>query len=127
MDKIEFSHQLSGCLEIFYKWAARGFILGQIKEKYDTTRWYATFSTWGIHTFFYSGHYYYRWPKWTWRLNEFSEKVMNYTGITYLIIQWQKYCYRQAYLECFKKYPEFKNHCINWTEIVGNQTKEFEG
>lgn len=125
----QFYSDLDGCLEIFYKWARRGFISGQIKEKYDTTRWYANFGIWGLHGIFYPRHSYYRWPAWTWNLNELSQKIMNYTGFMWLVIKWQKFSYASAYKECFKLYPEFKNHCIDYPEFIGdiNQVKEFEG
>lgn len=104
-------------LDIFYKWAKRGFITGQIKEKYDSTRWYASFYIWGLHTFFFPGHYYYRWPKWTWELNEFSSKIMKYTGIEWLVLKWQIFCYRKAYHEVLTKYPDI-DHCIDHDTLL---------
>ena len=77
--------KLSNCLNIFYKWSSRGLITGQIKEKYETTRWYVTFGVWGLHGVFYPKHIYYRWPKWTWKINELSQTIMEITGIMFLL------------------------------------------
>lgn len=106
-------------LDVFHKWASRGLIMGQIKEKYDTTRWYAYLSgDLCLHTIFYPGHYYNRFPKWLRKIDDnIVSLIFYYTGMTYLFRKWQYYCYTQAYKEVLTKYPDVQ-HCINYTEII---------
>lgn len=110
---------INGCLEIFEKWATRGRIRGQIEDKYGSTRWYAYFGYLTIHDIFYPRHYYnqFKW-KWLWVLSCHSNPFFKYTGIEWLYIKWQIFCYRSAYAECFKKFPQFKNHAIDYSELL---------
>jgi hypothetical protein len=106
-------------LDIFYKWASRGFIMGQIKDKYDTTRWYAHLSGGlSLHTLCYPRHYYNRFPKWLNKIDRYVfEPIFKYTGINIVFRKWQYFCYTQAYKEVLTKFPDVQ-HCINYTEIL---------
>lgn len=120
----EYDDQLVQALDIIHKWAKRGMICGQIKEKYDSTRWYASFGgfdgPWSLHDFFYPGHYYYRWPNWTRKLNRLTALFFKYTGLGKLIIKWQQYCYSQAYYEVLTNCPVV-DHCIDYKELVDDR------
>lgn len=122
--KEEYNKQICDSLDIMYKWAKRGSIRGQIKDKYDSTRWYASFGgfeyPWSLHDFFYPGHYYYRWPSWTRKLNQLSALFFKYTGLGALIIKWQMYCYSKAYEEILQIAPDV-DHCIDH-EILLNKS-----
>lgn len=111
--------QLSECLNIFEKWARRGRIMGQIKEKYDTTRWYPYFGNLTVHDIFYPRYMYnqFKWD-WLWKLSCHSNSFFKYTGIEWIYVKWQIFCYKMAYKECFKKYPNFKDHCISYPELL---------
>lgn len=107
--------EINASLAVFYKWARRGMIVGQIKEKYYTTRWYANLnSNFSLNDVFYPCHYYVRIPWW---LHRISSKVFKYTGVSWLIFKWRVYCYKQAYKEVLSKYPKVR-HCINFVELL---------
>jgi hypothetical protein len=110
---------LCDSLDVFEKWASRGLISGQIKEKYNTTRWYAYLSgEFSLHNIFYPGHYYNRFPKWLRNLDRYVfMPIFKYTGINIIVRKWKYYCYTQAYKEVLTKYPDVQ-HCINYTEIL---------
>lgn len=102
--------KICDALDIFYKWSRRGMIMGQIKEKYDTTRWYAYLSTsFSLNDIFYPGHYYYRLPNWC----RYIDKYFLNPLFGRLVGKWRVYCYRQAYLECANKLGPMPNHCID--------------
>jgi hypothetical protein len=108
----EVNLQNDKCLQIFYKWAKRGRIVGQIKEKYHTTRWYAQlgpYFTWN--DVFYPCHYYIKTPKWLRRLD------FVFLPFLPLIGKWRVYCYKNAYKECLKKYP-LARHAIDYKELI---------
>lgn len=115
----ELYSDISDSLDVFDKWASRGLIMGQIKEKYDTTRWYAYLSTeLSLHTLCYPGHYYNRFSKWLRTLDRYVfSPIFKYTGINIVFRKWQYFCYVQAYKEVLTKYPDVQ-HCINYTEIL---------
>lgn len=115
----ELENDLYDSLWIFEKWAGRGLIMGQIKEKYDTTRWYAYLSTeLSLHKFLYPRHYYNQFPKWLNKLDRYVfSPIFKYTGINIVFRKWQYFCYTQAYKEVLTKYPDVQ-HCINYTEII---------
>lgn len=105
-------------LDIIEKWADRGRIMGQTKEKYLSTRWYAYLGTeLGLNTIFYPRHMYYRFPKWTYPIDSAIKSIFKYTGIQYLFVKWQVFCYRQAYKEVLRKYPKV-DHSIDHEEIL---------
>jgi len=115
----ELYSDISDSLDVFEKWASRGLIMGQIKEKYDTTRWYAYLSTeLELHTLFYPRHMYNRFPNWLRKLDRaIFRPFFKYTGINIVFRKWQYFCYIQAYKEVLTKYPDVQ-HCINYTEIL---------
>lgn len=110
---------ISGSLEIFEKWAIRGLIAGQIKEKYDTTRWYAYFTCeLSLHDLIYPRHYFIRFPIWLYKLDCIIFKpFFRYTRISRLFTKWQFYCYSQAYKEVLTKYPDIL-HAIDHPELI---------
>lgn len=107
------------CLSIFNKWAKRGRIMGQIKDKYGTTRWYAYLGTEiTLNTIFYPRYMYNQMPKLThWFDYKIFQPVVNFL-FHQLFTEWQIYCYQQAYKECFEKYPQHNFHCIDHRELV---------
>jgi hypothetical protein len=118
---------ISDSIDIFHKWARRGMIMGQIKEKYYSTRWYAYLGTaLSLHSIFYPQHIYNRFPKW---LHKLDYKVFipffRYTGMSYLFGKWQVFCYKQAYKEVLTKYPHV-DHCINFEELVSQYRRKDE-
>ena len=110
--------KLNDACDIFYKWAHRGHIKGQIKEKYDTTRWYAhlTEDQWPIHSTFKPIHMYYYWPKWMMKIDNFFGRYIVNPIFGKLIVKWKIYCYRQAYLECARKLGPL-DHCIDHDDL----------
>ena len=120
-NKIDYK-KLNGACDIFYKWAYRGHILGQIKEKYGTTRWYAylTEDQWPIYSLFKPCYIYYTWPKWMMDIDNFLGQYIVNPLFGKLIVKWKIYCYRQAYMECAKKLGPI-HHCIDYDEFF---TKE---
>ena len=100
--------------EVFYKWARRGLIVGQIKTKYDTTRWYAMLNNeFSVNDIFYPMHYYYKVPDW-------CRYIDRYFLTPILVYKWRVYCYRQAYIECGKKYGPLE-HCMDRDELFTNE------
>jgi hypothetical protein len=111
------NHNIGAALNIFYKWAKRGMIIGQIKEKWGDTRWYAHLTyDFSLNDIFYPMHYYYRLPKWC--------RFIDYYFLTpvfgKLIGKWRVYCYRQAYLECAKKFGPL-DHCMDHEEVFTDE------
>lgn len=107
--------------DIFYKWAKRGSIIGQIKDKYGTTRWYAYLcvSGWPIHSIMYPMYMFYQLPKWLYPIDCFLGRYIVNPIFGKLIVKWKVFCYRQAYLECAKKFgplPHSIDHYILFTE-----------
>lgn len=116
-DKLE--NETCLAVEIISKWARRGMIMGQVKEKYNTTRWYAYFGNLSLHTFFYPRHMYtrYKW-KWMWTVDQIYIKALfRFIGLNYIFIKWQIFCYKSAYKEIEKKYPNVDN-CIDYRELL---------
>lgn len=110
--------EINESLAIIEKWAVRGMIMGQTKEKYLSTRWYAYLGIdLDLNTIFYPRHMYYRFPRWTHPINNFSKYIFKYTGVQFLFVKWQVFCYRQAYHEILRKYPNV-DHCIDHEEIL---------
>lgn len=124
-NELEHYNQLCECLNILEKWARRGGISGQIKEKYDTTRWYPYFGHVTIHSLIYPRYIYnkFKW-KWLWKLSVYSNSFFVRTGIEWLVVKWQIFCYKQAYKECFKKYPNFRSHAISHTELLDDISRD---
>lgn len=110
---------ISDCLNIFDKWSKRGAITGQIKDKYGTTRWYAYLGTEiSLNTVFYPKHIFNRMPKWTYRFDRFIfQPVANFL-FGRIFTKWQIFCYKQAYKECYRKYPMYDFHCVDHHELV---------
>lgn len=107
-------HDIENSLDIFYKWAKRGMIIGQIKEKYETTRWYAYLnSSFTLNDIFYPMHYYYRLPKWCRYIDDYFLTPV----FGRLVYKWRKYCYNKAYKEVLTKYPDIY-HCIDHPNVV---------
>jgi hypothetical protein len=103
--------------DIFYKWAKRGMIIGQIKTKYDTTRWYAYLNNeFSLNDIFYPMHIYYRLPNWCRYIDEYFLTPV----FGYLIYKWRCYCYRQAYLECARLYGPL-DHCMDRQELFTDE------
>lgn len=115
----EIENDFCDSLDVFEKWASRGLIVGQIKEKYNTTRWYAYLSAeFSLHNIFYPRHYYNRFPTWLCNLDRYVfMPIFKYTGINIIVRKWKYFCYAQAYKEVLTKYPNVQ-HCINYTEII---------
>lgn len=110
---------LLDCLDIFDKWAKYGSIMGQIKDKYGQTRWYAYIGTRiTLNTIFYPRYMFNQMPKWTyWFDYNVFQPIVNFL-FGKLFIKWQVFCYVQAYKECFKKYPKYNFHSIDHTELI---------
>lgn len=106
-------------VEILGKWAVRGMIMGQIKEKYGTTRWYAYFGNLNFHTLFYPRYMFNQFKyDWMWAFDcKYGSQIFEYTGLNWLFIKWQIFCYRQAYKEVKRKYPKVHN-CIDYKELL---------
>lgn len=104
---------LENSCTIFYKWAKRGKIVGQIKTKYDTTRWYANlYNTLSVNDFFYPMHYYYKVPDWCRYIDHYFLTPI----FGKLMGKWRKFCYRQAYIECGKKFGPLE-HVMDWDDL----------
>lgn len=113
----EYYNQLNESLKIIDKWAKIGMIMGQTKEKYGSTRWYVYFGNLSVHKLFYPQYFYYQWPKWTSRLNNYSEDFFKLIGLNALFIKYQVWCYRKAYHEILVKY-KVVDHCIDCDELL---------
>lgn len=115
--------ELSASIRIFYKWARIGRIRGQIKEKYESTRWYADFSDLSLHQLLYYNHYYIRFPLWLRKIDDnIFTPAFKYTGLNYLFNKWQVFCYKQAYKRVLTLYPHL-DHCIDHDELVKEYKK----
>lgn len=118
-NKKQMYSDINHTLEIFHRWAKRGLIMGQIKEKYNSSRWYAYLGTLlSLHILIYPGYYFNQFPKWLQKLDtNFFIPFFKYSGISYLFGKWQFFCYKQAYKEVLTKYPHL-DHCIDHQELV---------
>lgn len=112
--------KLGEACDIFYKWAYRGRISGQIKEKYGTIRWYAYLnSKFSLNDIFYPCHMYYRFPLWVRKIDDFVFTYFINPLFGKLIYKYRVYCYRQGYLECVAKLgplPHSMDHDDLFTE-----------
>lgn len=114
MDQKQLNNDINDSLNIFHKWANRGMIVGQIKEKYYTTRWHARLNTgFSLNDIFYPCHYYYRLPNWCRYIDDYL--LTPVFGV--LVCKWRVYCYRQAYHLVLTKYPNV-DHCIDYDEVL---------
>lgn len=105
------------------KWGRLG---GQSKEKFGTVRFYAMFGL-SLHSLFYPGHYYYRWPKWvtTFDLYAFTP-ICEKLGIHKLWNKWQKKVYSDAYLKAIHKWPHLRAEILcgaDHVELVKGVTR----
>ena len=119
IEQDEIDTQVCMATHVLEKWARRGMISGQIKEKYGTTRWYAYFGNLNFHTLFYPRHMFNRFKyKWMWTFDiYYGSQIFKYTGLNWLFVKWQVFCYRQAYKEVKRKYPKARN-CIDHKELL---------
>lgn len=91
----------------------------QTKEKYGTVRVYCSFGCWGLHGIVKPQYIYYQWPKWTWPINSFSDKIIS--KFYFVIIPYQKFIYRLAYKKALKKWPMIRKEiltCADWDECL---------
>ncbi len=118
---------IQDCCDILYKICYKyGRFGGQIKEKYGTVRFYATFST-SLHSLVYPGYVYNQFPDWLWKLDihyitPFLEKTVGK-----LVFWYQKKVYNYAYQKCLKKYPHLRDEilcCADYPEFISG-AKEY--
>jgi hypothetical protein len=113
---------INDCCDILYNICNRyGRLGGQIKEKYGTVRFYASFGYLSLHTLIYPGYVAYQFPRWLMKLDM---KVIGPTLDFFfgkLFIKWQIFIYKYAYIKCLKKYPHLKEEitcCMNHPELL---------
>lgn len=123
---------LQGAINILSKWAARGMIMGQIKEKYGSARWYAYFGRLSLHTLVYPRFMYRQFPKWLWALdiNYIAPVLQFFFGK--LFVKYQIWAYNKGYQEALKTYPHLRAEILcsadnpelikGATRIEGNST-----
>lgn len=118
-ERDQLEHDTCLAVDIISKWARRGMIMGQLKEKYNTTRWYAYIGNLHFHSILYPRHMYSRYKyKWMWRFDcKYGYAIFKYTGLNWLLTKWQIFCYKSAYKEIDKKYPNVRN-CIDHRELL---------
>ena len=99
--------------DILYKCKTWGRLGGQIKEKYGTVRFYASFGHLSLHTLIYPGHYYIRFPEWLYQLdNKIFTPILNFF-FGKLFFWWQKKVYSHYYHVCLKKYPHLAKEILS--------------
>lgn len=104
---------LNDCCDIVYRWSKRGFITGQIKEKYGTLRWYAMFGHLSLHSLCYPGYVYSQFPDWLWKLDcNYIAPVLRFF-FERLFVWWQLKCYNWAYQACLKKHPHIRTEILS--------------
>lgn len=100
--------KINGVISLFYKYAKRGLISGDMKEKYGTIRWYAEIRPIRrLHDITKRGHYYYRYGADDKPFMNFLDNLsMSYLRpFTRLIYQYQKFMYGYAYRQAIRKFP----------------------
>lgn len=89
-----------------------GRLGGQAKEKYGNVRFYASFGYLSLHTLFYPGYAYVRFPKWLWRLD-----LSVFTPILSVLerpfVAYQQFIYKKAYTNALKKWPHLKEEILD--------------
>lgn len=114
-----YNQRLDQSLDIIFKWARRGMITGQIKDKFSSTRWYAEFTyDLSLHSLLYPRRYYNRFPEWLNTLDHyFFIPLFKYSRVNKLFNKWQIYCYKQCYYELQHKFPDIQ-HAIDHQELL---------
>lgn len=99
---------LHGAIDILAKWARRGLIMGQIKEKYGTARWYAYIGGLSLHTLIYPRYIYSQFPKWLWKLDiKYIKPVLQFF-FEKAFRKYQMWAYNKGYQEAMKTYPHLR-------------------
>lgn len=96
------------------------------KEKYGTARISCYFVD-TPHSLIWPGYVYNQYPyKWMWGLDVYyGRNLLYYTGLSYIIIKWQKWIYVDTYRRAVKKWPHLKDeilcdaHPLEWLEEAG--------
>ena len=84
---------------------------GQAKEKRGCIRFYAYFSGFNLHTFFYPGHMYNRFPKWLRAVDDFLIKTI-FRPLQRPMYWYQTKIYNWAYQLALKKYPHLRDEIL---------------
>jgi hypothetical protein len=108
---------LNDACDIVHFWSHRvGRFGGQIKEKFGTLRFYASFydGWWPIHSLCKPGHVSYRWWRPLMKFEMYTLRtVVIKTGLAWLIRQYQYKIYRYAYYRAVKKHPHIRAEILS--------------
>lgn len=92
------------------------------KEKYRTVRVYTGLGWNRLSDITHPGHIYNRLPQWLFHLDlYYGDKVMYYSGLSWLSYKVHCIVYRKAYKKVIDKYPEIKDNilrCADYPELL---------
>jgi hypothetical protein len=84
------------------------------KEKYGTVRVYTGLGWTSIHSIFYPGYVYSQFPQWLWTFDVYyGDKLLYYSGLSWLSYKVHAWAYRKAYKNAIDKYPEIRDNILN--------------
>jgi hypothetical protein len=111
-DKLDWAG-INGACDILYSTSRRwGRLGGQVKEKFGTVRFYASFGHLSLHTLIYPGYVYSQFPKWLWRLDIYITGPILDKLFGRLFVWWQTKVYRYAYKKALKAYPHLREEIL---------------
>jgi len=123
MDDYKSLNEAMNCL---YFYCVRiGRIGGQLKEKYDSIRFYAEFGPLSLHNLIYPGDHYRQFGPRLYKLDERLEVVFKYTGLNMLFVLWQKFWYRAGYRIALRRYPHIRREIASsadYPELFAHKT-----
>jgi len=103
----------------------------QTKEKWGLVRCYCNF---GIHQLFsitHPGYVYSRYPKWFWKFDcRIVSKFFSILHINAIVVPYQVYIYKKAYLQAIKKYPHIRKEILSgadYAELLVGIDSKLEG
>jgi hypothetical protein len=118
------------CCDYFHKMSRRyGRLGGQIKEKYGTVRFYATFGYLSLHTLLYPGYVSSQFPKWLWRADIYYIGPFLRFFFEKIFVKWQIFIYSRMYQTAIKKWPHLRKEILcaaDHPELIKGVTKKVD-
>lgn len=118
---------LDNCVSYVYTYSRRwGRLGGQVKEKFGSLRFYASFGYLSLHTLTYPGYVYSQFPKWLWKLDiDYIGPILRFF-FEKPFVKWQMIIYNRLYQNCLKKWPHLRAEILcgaDYPELIKGATR----
>lgn len=121
---------INDCCDYFWKVSRRyGRLGGQIKEKYGTVRFYASFGYYSLHSLIFPGYVYKHksFPKWLWKLDIYYISPFINKVFGKVLVKYQKFVYNYMYQQALKKWPHLEAEILtsaDYPEFIKGRTRQ---